>query len=91
MPHRNWRIPPKHRVMDIKGMAVALAFLLAISLFAGGRGDKAGADRSPSDVSAQGESRQTAEALLGTDSIRPEQPTAEEDQSSSTRSAGRSR
>lgn len=91
MPHRSWRIPERHRVIDIKGVAVALAFLGAISLFAGGRGDKAGADRLPSDVSAQGDSHQTGDAFVETDLVRPDQPTSENDRSSSGLSAAHSR
>jgi hypothetical protein len=71
MPHSSWWIPQKHRVIDIKGVAVALAFLVAVSLFAGGRGDKDGADSVPSDALMQGESRQAGDAFLTTRQDRP--------------------
>ena len=38
--HYRWALIRKHRVMDKKGLAVALIFLLAISLWAGWRRDK---------------------------------------------------
>lgn len=62
MPHRSWWIPQKHRVVDIKGLVVAVAFLVAISLFAGGRGGKAGGDPSPPSVA--GDTGQTVNAFL---------------------------
>lgn len=43
MPHRHWFIANKNNAgdpVDTKGVAVALAFLAAMTVFAGGRGDK---------------------------------------------------
>ena len=39
MPHRSWRVPHKNRAVDKKGVAVALAFLVALGVLAGGRGE----------------------------------------------------
>lgn len=38
--HYRWTLVRKHRGMDKKGLALALIFLLAISLWAGWRSDK---------------------------------------------------
>lgn len=39
-PHRSWFRPRAPRTVDKKGVAVALAFLVAIAGLAGGRGEK---------------------------------------------------
>lgn len=70
MPHRSWWIPQKHRVIDIKGVVVAIAFLVAISLFAGGRGDKAGGNPSPQSV--EGNTGQTVNAFLDGEHTTPD-------------------
>jgi len=38
--HRIWLPPRKNRAVDIKGLVIALIFLVAIALWAGERGDK---------------------------------------------------
>lgn len=40
MQHRSWVVPHRRRSMDKKGIAVALAFLVAISLLVGGNKEK---------------------------------------------------
>ena len=39
MPHRSWWVPQRDRAVDKKGVAVALAFLVALGALAGGRGE----------------------------------------------------
>jgi hypothetical protein len=53
MPHRSWWVPQKSRAVDKTGVAVALAFVAAIGLVAGGRGEKPREHRLPSDVPVQ--------------------------------------
>jgi hypothetical protein len=67
MPHPSWQAPhKKSRAVDKKGLAVALAFLVGMTLVAGGRGGNTAdlLDRSqPRPVlSAQVDIRQTAKA-----------------------------
>jgi hypothetical protein len=38
--HRSWFAPHKTRTVDKTGIAIALAFLVAIGVLAGGRGEK---------------------------------------------------
>ncbi len=40
MPHRNWIVQKTTRTVDRTGIAVALAFLVALGLWAGFRGEK---------------------------------------------------
>lgn len=64
MPHRSWWVPQKNRAVDKIGVAVAVAFLVAIGLMAGGRGDKVGEKRLSSDVPVHVDTLQAARASL---------------------------
>lgn len=48
MPSRGLREKTRSHEVDIKGVAVALAFLLSISVFAGGRDDRSVNEDQPS-------------------------------------------
>lgn len=60
MPHRSWSMPDTYQPdrIDVKGVAVAVAFLAAITLFSGGRGEQALEESQPR--TAQVDSRPSA-------------------------------
>lgn len=66
--HRSWASRRKSRALDKKGLAVALTFLVAISFWAGERGDKTTEPDSTwqeqSDLSAHIEIRPAARTSL---------------------------
>ncbi|SLM49495.1 protein of unknown function [Nitrospira japonica] len=47
MPHRSWIVQKTARRMDRAGLAVALAFLVALGFWAGFRGERAEDTASP--------------------------------------------
>jgi hypothetical protein len=67
MPHPSWWVPQKNRAVDKKGVAVALAFLVALGALAGGRGEKRDRTEDPIDrtnVSASLDTRSAGTTTL---------------------------
>lgn len=67
MPHQSWWVPQQNRTMDKKGVAVALAFLVALGALAGGRGEKRDNTEDPIDrtnVSASLDTRSAGRTTL---------------------------
>lgn len=75
--HRSWASHRKSRALDKKGLAVALTFLVAISFWAGERGDKTTEQDSTwqeqSDLSAHIEIRPAARISLEAETAPPVQ------------------
>ncbi len=75
--HRSWASRRKSRALDKKGLAVALTFLVAMSFWAGERGDKTTVQDSiwekQSDLSAHIEIRPAARISLEAETAPPVQ------------------
>lgn len=75
--HRSWASRRKSRALDKKGLAVALTFLVAMSFWAGERGDKTTERNSTwqeqSDLSAHVEIRRAARIPLEAETAPPVQ------------------
>lgn len=78
--HYRWALVRKHRAMDKKGLAVALIFLIAISLWAGWRRDKTSeqviAWHEQPNLSADIEIRRVAKSVLEEETAQPVQSLA---------------
>jgi len=76
VPHRNWILPHKTRAVDTLGVAVALVFLVTITVLAGGRGEKTAEENGSQEQpvhSTQVDVRSSSKGVLESDGATPAQ------------------